>query len=147
MSGPDGILPAAGSGPGELPEVDTLAAVLRADTADLETYARVVFSTLADALPEGVVEIERDRSVAERLGGKPGRVRALRIRLGELSLSLEAGRHGLSAGARREVRGVAISNRAVPLEEWTRLLATELRRLAAESADARRALGRLLGAE
>lgn len=150
MSGPGDELPAewaAPAAPAELPDVDLLAAALRADAADLDAYTKVVLATLADALPTGVVEVERERSLADRVAGRPGRVAALRIHLGELALALSPGRHGLRAEVRREVRGVAISNKEVPLGEWTLLLATELRRVATESAAARRALGRLLGAE
>ncbi|MDA8289901.1 MAG: hypothetical protein M0014_15915 [Actinomycetota bacterium] len=130
-----------------LPDVDLLAAALRADRGDLDTYAKVLVGTLADALPDGVVEVARERSLAERVAGKPGTAKSVRVRLGELDLMLVSGRHGLVATASRSVRGVAISRKEVPLAEWTRLLATELRRMAEESAAARAALGRLLGAE
>ena len=139
--------PAGPSGDADLPDVDLLAAALRADAQDVDTYARVVLSTLAQALPPGVVEVERERSLGNRLSGQPGRVRALRIRLGETGLALSGARHGLRAQVSREVRGIAISNKEVDLAEWTRVLASELRRYAADSEAARVALGRLLGAE
>lgn len=128
-------------------DLDLLAAALRADTGDLDAYARVLLASLADALPAGVLEVTRERSMADRLGGRPGRVTALRVSLAGTTLELSSGRHGLVATTGREVRGVAISRRPVSLEQWASLLAEQLRQLAAESAAARAALGRLLGAE
>jgi hypothetical protein len=45
----------------------------------------------------------------------------------------------------REVRGVVISRQEISVAEWTQLLAQYLAQLAAESADARLALSKLLG--
>ncbi|MCU1489212.1 MAG: hypothetical protein JWM85_617 [Acidimicrobiaceae bacterium] len=130
-----------------VPGVDLLAAALRADQADLDTYSRVVLGTLADALPAGVVEVDRDRSVSDRMAGRPGRVRALRIGLGDVVLELVSARNGLQGMVTRQVRGVAISRKEVTLPAWTALLAEHLHRIATESASARQALARLLGAE
>ena len=47
--------------------------------ADLDVYARVLTTSLAAALPEGIVEVERDRSMGDRLAGRPGIVRSLRV--------------------------------------------------------------------
>lgn len=139
---PEVTLPEATAG-----DVDLLAAALRSERADLEVYERVLVGTLAEALPEGVVEVTRERSMADRLAGRPGRVQAIRARLGEHELELHEGRHGLVGTVARQVRGVAISRREVGLDEWTRLLAEHLAAFAAHSAAARAALGRLLGAE
>ncbi len=128
-----------------LPEVDLLAAALRLDHADLDLYSQVLLSSLADAFPPDLVEVERERSLSARLSGRPGQVARLRIVLGTWSLELERARNGLRALAARVVRGVAISRKEVSLEEWTVLLATELRSAAAQSEKARGALARLLG--
>ena len=128
-------------------DVDLLAAALRAERADLEVYERVLAGSLADALPEGVVEVTRERSMADRLAKRPGRVTSLRARLGEHDLELHEDRHGLVGTVTRQVRGVAISRREVDLDEWIRVLAEQLASLAERSAAAREALGRLLGAE
>jgi hypothetical protein len=126
--------------------VDVLAAALRADSADLEVYARVLTTSLTDALPSGMVEVERDQSMRDRLAGRSGRVRSLRVACGEVSLELARG-SGSTPVARvaRAVRGVIISSREVSVEEWTRLLADELAARARDSAAARAALARLLG--
>lgn len=127
-------------------DVDLLAAALRADAADLDVYARVLTTSLAAALPAEMVGIDRDRSFADRVAGRPGKVRGIRIALGDWELTLSPGPAGIPlAQARQKVRGVAISSREVTLDEWTRLLADGLAKRARESADARAALGRLLG--
>jgi hypothetical protein len=137
------------SEPPAIPEpadVDLLAAALRADSADLEVYARVLTASLVDALPAGMVEIERDQSMRDRLAGRPGVVRSLRIALGEVSLELARGPAGAPiARAARAVRGVVISSREVTVDEWTHLLADQLAVRARDSASARAALERLLG--
>lgn len=127
-------------------EVELLAAALRADAADLDTYARVLTTTIAAALPAGMVEVDRDRSLADRLAGRPGRAVAVRVRTGEHVLELVSGRPGaLAARVMQEVRGVVIARRDVPVADWLRLLAEHLARLAKDSAAARSALARLLG--
>jgi hypothetical protein len=127
-------------------EIDALAAALRADSADLDVYARVLTTSLADALPAGMLEVERDQSMRDRLAGRPGEVRTLRIGFGEVSLELDRGKGGAPvARAARAVRGVVISSREITVEEWTRLLADQLAVRAKDSAQARAALARLLG--
>lgn len=126
--------------------VDRLAAALRADRADLEVYERVLVGSLAEALPEGVIEVTRERSLGDRMAGRPGKVRSLRALLGDHQLELATGRHGLEATVTRQVRGVAISRRQVSLEEWTQLLAEQLTAFAERSTATREALERLLGA-
>jgi hypothetical protein len=127
-------------------DVDLLAATLRADSTDLDVYVRVLTTSLSEALPAGMVEVEREPSVRDRLAGRPGPVRAMRILLGETVLELARGRSGAPvARASRSVRGVVISSRDIGVDEWTRLLADQLVARAKDSADARAALGRILG--
>jgi len=126
-------------------EIDVLAAALRADAADLDVYARVLTTSLAAALPAEMVDIERERSFADRMTGRAGRVHTIRVALGDWELTLSPGASGVPVGqARQKVRGVTISSREVSLDEWTRLLATGLAKRAKESAAARAALQRLL---
>ena len=139
-------LPGGVGDPAEPGSVDLLAAALRADAADLATYERVLVSALASAFPEGMIEVERDRSFGDRLSGRGGKVRALRLHLGETTLELVAGRGAPTGYVARGVRGVTISRKEVPLSEWARQLAEALQRHAAESAEASAALARLLGA-
>jgi hypothetical protein len=135
--------------PGQGPEpddVDALAAALRADSADLDVYARVLTTSLAEALPEDMVSVEHDRSLGDRMAGRPGTVRSLRIDTGDATLELSRGRGGVPvARVARAVRGVVISSKEVPVEEWVQALADHLASRAKSSASARAALARLLG--
>jgi hypothetical protein len=139
---------AEGESPGSLEpsSVDLLAAALRAERADLDLYERVVLGALSEALPQGVVEVTRVRSVADRLAGRPGRVQAIAVELGEHRLELAGGHRGLVATVTRKVRGVSISRKEVTIEEWTKLLAEHLALVAARDATARAVLERLLRA-
>lgn len=137
----------AGPGPTAEPDVvEQLAAALRADTADLDSYHRVLSVTVGDLLPPGMVEVDRDRSMSDRVAGRPGTATAIRVHLGDRTLELTAKRGKLGATVAQEVRGVIISRKEVSVADWTAQLAGYLAALAAESAEARAALSRLLGA-
>ena len=136
---------AFGDDPVGVEAVPFLAAALRADVADLETYERVLANTIADALPLGMLEIERNRSLSDRVANRPGKVVAIAVHLGELTLELRAHHSSLVGTVRRTVRGVAISSKEVRLDEWTQLFAEQLARLAAENTAARAAIARMLG--
>jgi len=125
--------------------VEALAAVLRADTSDLDAYHRVLSSTIGDLLPGGMVEVDRERSMGDRMAGRPGSATAIRLHLGDKTLELVAHHGRLVATVAQDVRGVTISRREVPVAEWVQQLAVYLAALASENAEARDALGRLLG--
>ncbi len=136
-------LPAESDGDANV--VDLVAAAIRADTSDLDAYHRVLSATVSDMLPPGMVEVDRERSMKDRMAGREGRATSIRIRLGDRTLELVAQRGRLVATAAREVRGVVISRQEISVAEWTQLLAQYLAQLAAENADARLALSKLLG--
>lgn len=125
-------------------DVDLLAAALRADAGDVDTYARVLTETLGTTLPAGMVEVERDRSMKDRLAGRPGRATAIRIHGRDRSLELEAGRGAPVARIVREVRGVVIARDPVGLDVWLRQLADEITAAAAANATASDALAAFL---
>jgi hypothetical protein len=125
--------------------VEELAAALRADTADLDSYHRVLSDTVGSLLPGGMVEVERERSMSDRMAGRPGKASAIRLELADRTLELRAVKGRLVATASQQVRGVVISRKEVSVAEWARLLATYLAAVASENAEARAALGRLLG--
>ena len=125
--------------------VDLVAAAIRADTADLDSYHRVLSSTVSGLLPVGMVEVDRERSMKDRMAGREGQATSIRIRLGDLTLELASRHGGLVATSAREVRGVVISRQEISVAEWTQLLAQHLAKLAAQSAEARSALAKLLG--
>lgn len=134
------------SGLGPMGDVHLLAATLRADRADVESYARVLSGTLAASLPAGMVEVEYKRGLSDRLAGREGKAVALVVHGEERELALaEAPRGGVEAQVRQIVRGIVISRRTVGVDEWLHALAEDLTRIAQRNATAREALDRLLG--
>ncbi|MCX4458278.1 hypothetical protein OG585_37805 [Streptomyces sp. NBC_01340] len=129
---------------GQADSIDLLTAALRRDAADLEVYARVLTGTLAEALPPGSVAVERKRGMADRLAGRGARVERVEVSLGEQRLVLNlAGGHPKGEVC-KEVRGVVLSRRPVPLDEWVRELAGAIAARAQSDARARAALERLV---
>ncbi|MCF3962050.1 hypothetical protein [Streptomyces fuscigenes] len=129
--------------------VELLAAALRRDAADLDVYAQVLGSSLAEALPPGSVELERKRSVGDRMSGRPGRVERAEIALGDERLMLTMARGRLVPEILKVVRGVVLSRTQVEMDEWARRLAEAITARARSDARARAALERLVvgGAE
>jgi hypothetical protein len=120
-------------------------AALRADRSDVESYTRVLTSTLGDALPDGMVEVEYRRSVGDRVSGRQGQPVAVRVHGQDRDLELRQGKRGVDAEVRTIVRDVTISRKSIGIDEWLTLLAEELGKLAERDAAAREALSRLLG--
>ncbi|HET8583491.1 MAG TPA: hypothetical protein VFL65_09570 [Jatrophihabitans sp.] len=113
--------------------------------ADVVSMTQVLTATLADLLPGSLVQVERRRSVADRLAGRPGTPVSLTVRGTDRDLVLAAGRDGTpEAQIVHTVRGVVLSRTAVPITEWITALAAELDRRAASDEAARAALDRLL---
>lgn len=125
--------------------LDALAAALRADSADVATLTHVLAATLPDTLPAGMVEVTRDRSIADRLAGRAGRATGLTITFPERELQLRAGDGRPVAEVRTVVRGVVIARQQLGVAEWARVLASELGDLASHDAAARAALAAILG--
>ncbi|BCJ40104.1 hypothetical protein GCM10010168_29620 [Actinoplanes ianthinogenes] len=126
-------------------DLHLIAAALRADRADVESYTRVLLTVLGDALPPGLVQVDRERTLADRLSGRPGTPVSLTVTTPDERLVLRREPHGVRPEIRRIVHGVAISRATVTLDDWLLALAAVLSRLAADSTAARAALGRLLG--
>lgn len=116
-----------------------------ADFSDVAMFTRVFTRSFAQALPEGMVDVEHSRTMGDRLAGRPGRPVALRISFPERRLELRATRGWPDAEIDQVVRGVVLSRRQVDVEEWVQTLAAELTDLAARNAAARAALAALLG--
>ncbi len=91
--------------PGDNPSLDMVTAALRADSSDIAIYARVLTDSLGEALPPDCVIVDRDRSVSDRMKGRPGTVRKLTIRLGDqvMTLQLTGGRRPPRSAARSAV--------------------------------------------
>jgi len=129
--------------------VDLLASALAADAdfSDVAMFTRVFTEGFGRALPPGVVEIENSRTVGDRLAGRPGTAVRLTLSFPERRLELRAAQGWPEAEVQQVVRGVVLSRRPVPVEEWVRQLAAELAALAERNSAARAALASLLGTD
>jgi hypothetical protein len=130
--------------PAGSPSLDMVTAALRADSSDIAIYARVLTESLGDSLPPDCVSVERDRSVSDRMKGRPGTVSKITVRLGDQVMTL-----GLKGGAPaaevcREVRGVVLSRQPVQVAQWAAELARALVRHAEQNAATADALRRLV---
>jgi hypothetical protein len=130
--------------PAGSPSLDMVTAALRADSSDIAIYARVLTESLGDSLPPDCVAVERDRSVSDRMKGRPGTVTKITVRLGDQVMTL-----GLKGGAPaaevcREVRGVVLSRQPVQVAQWAAELARALVRYAEQNAATADALRRLV---
>jgi hypothetical protein len=147
-AGGDLAVPGAGGEPdvpGGGESVETLAAALRRDAADLQVYAEVLSGSLAEALPPGSVVLERKRSMGDRMAGREGRVERAEVSLEDherLILTMTRGRP--AAEVAKVVRGVILSRTEISVEEWTLRLAEAVARRARSDERARAALQRLV---
>jgi len=130
--------------PAENPSLDMVAAALRADSADIGIYARVLTESLGDSLPPGCVTVDRDQSMSDRMRGRPGSVKKVTVRLGESVMTLAVQRGAPVAEICREVRGIVLSRQQVPIDRWAAELAKALVRHAEENAVTAEALRRLV---
>jgi hypothetical protein len=130
--------------PADALSFDLVAAALRADSADVAVYARVLTESLGDALPAGVVEVDRERTMSDRMRGRPGEVSKITVRLGDEVLTLGKQNGRLVAEICKEVRGVVLSRRPAPVDEWLAELARGLVAYADENAQAAQVLRRLV---
>jgi hypothetical protein len=126
---------------GDMMQVHLLAAALRSERADVESYYRVLSEALGQALPPGMVELERRGGLFKR-DRTPV---ALHVHTADRQLELRTGRHGgVEAEVRQVVHDVVISRKALGVDEWLAVLAEELTKLAGRNTLAREALSRLL---
>jgi hypothetical protein len=125
--------------------LEMVTAALRMDNADAAIYAGVLTNSLAEALPPGYVTVERERSVSDRMRGRPGEVSKVEVRVGDQVLTLAVKKNGQPvAEICREVRGVVLSRQAVPLQQWAATLASSLMSHAESNAAAAEALRKLV---
>ena len=101
--------------------------------------------SLAGTVAAAALEVERDRSLADRLAGRPGRATRVQLTGPELTLTLTRDDAGRVLGqAARVVRRVVISRQEVSVARWLDLLAEQLHALAAMSAADEAAVGSVL---
>lgn len=130
--------------PGGDLSLEMVSAALRADSADVAIYARVLTESLGESMPPGCVTIERERSMSDRMRGRPGEVTKVTVRLGDRVMTLAVRGGQPVAEICREVRGVVLSRQPVQLGEWADELARALVAHAAQNAAAARALRKLV---
>jgi hypothetical protein len=130
-------------------DIDVLAAVVSRQTLDLNVYAGFLLDALAGALPSEYVTVQRRSSLGARLRRQQAPVIAVSVVLGEERFTLS--RPDPTAVARstigHEVGGIVLKSEPVPLDQWTRRLATALARLADRNQDAATALARIMSME
>ena len=124
--------------------LDMVTAALRADSTDVAIYARVLTQSLGEALPSEYVTVERDRTMSDRMKGRPGEVSKIVVRLGEQQMTLAVQNGRPVAESCRAVRGVVLSRQTVPVAEWAAALAGALLSYAEQNAEAAQALRKLV---
>jgi hypothetical protein len=124
--------------------LEMVTAALRMDSGDVTVYTRVLSKSLSEALPPGYVTVERERSVSDRMRGRPGEISKVAVRLGDQLMTLTLKNGQPSAEICREVRGVVLSRDTVPLQQWASALASALVVQAENNAQAAEALRRLV---
>jgi hypothetical protein len=122
-------------------EFDLDAAGLRADGAELLMGIEVLCRKLEEALPQAT----RVQRRSKRLFGGGKVVQSVEVKLGTTRYGLEVDGHAVRADRSQEVRGVVIKREPLELAAWVQALTGELREQAADSAQARTALERLVG--
>lgn len=117
-------------------DFDVLAASLRGDSADWQTYMVYLATKMTAALPMHV-KVER-RGIF-----KNGPPRKVSVTMGDHTYVVEEQHGSLASSRNRVVGGVEISHEPMDLSLWAEHLVADLRKLAARSADHRRALEKL----
>jgi hypothetical protein len=123
----------------DAPDLDLLAASLRADATDTAAFLEALAARLEGALP-GQVEVERKG----RLFGGAKRVRSIAVRLGDTHYEVPADGGAVEARRRSVVRGIALKSETLDLDAWIDALSRDLLALAEQSDRGRAALERLL---
>jgi hypothetical protein len=123
------------------PTFDLDAAGLRADGPDLLAGVEVLARKLEISLPKATSVQRRSR----RMFSKDKIVATIEVRLGTTRYGVQVDGEQVSADRQQEVRGVVIKREQLELAAWVDALTAQLREHAADSAEARAALERLVG--
>jgi len=121
------------------PDFELLAASLRADSSDLEAFLPSLAAKLCNALPDQV-DVERGGLLGR------GRIRCIRVFVGEHRYELRRDRGRVQPSRARVVRGIVLKTEELALDEWIDALSRDLADQAGTSERSRLALERLLGA-
>jgi prephenate dehydratase len=125
----------------EEPTFDLDAAGLRADGPELVAAVEVLARKLELSLPRATSVQRRSK----RMFSKDKVVESIEVRLGTTRYGLQVNGDRIAADRANEVRGVVIKREQLEVADWLGALAEELREQAADSAEAREALERLVG--
>jgi hypothetical protein len=117
---------------------DLLAASLRADARDLNSFFEVLAAKLSASFPEST-DIDR-----EGFRGR-GRVKSISVGLGEHRYGLERNSGGVTCLRASAVRGIVLKNEELDLDHWINSLSHDLAEAVEQSERGRLALERLLG--
>jgi hypothetical protein len=123
------------------PTFDLDAAGLRADGPQLLAGVEVLAHKLELSLPRATTVQRRSK----RMFSKDKVVESIEVRLGTTRYGVQVDGGDVSADRQQEVRGVVIKREPLEIADWVGALEAELREQAADSADARAALERLVG--
>ena len=123
------------------PTFDLDAAGLRADGPELVAAVEVLARKLEISLPRATSVQRR----ARRMFSKDKVVESIEVRLGTTRYGLVLDDDRVTADRQQEVRGVVIKREPLEVADWITALTTQLREQAADSAEAREALERLVG--
>jgi hypothetical protein len=124
----------------DAPDFDLVAASLRADSGDLETFVEVLATKLEVSFP-GHVKVERKGSRFVP-GARP--VRTISVPLGDSTFELEQDAGRVTCFRKAVVRGIALRTEELPLGDWIDGLSAALLAESASSEAARAALERLV---
>jgi hypothetical protein len=122
------------------PTFDLDAAGLRADGPELLAAVEVLARKLELSLPRATTVQRRSR----RMLSKDKVVESIEVRLGTTRYGVRVDGEQVSADRQQEVRGVVIRREPLELADWVVALEAQLREQAADSAEARAALERLV---
>jgi hypothetical protein len=123
----------------DAPDLDLLAASLRADAGDSAAFLDALAARLEGAFP-GQVDVERKG----RLLGGAKHARRVAVRLGDAHYEIESDGGTLVARRRSVVRGIALKSEDLAVDAWIENLSRDLLALAESSERGRIAFERLL---
>lgn len=101
----------------ELPGFDMVAASIRADASDLETFFRVLVAKMSDALGDRVT-VKRSGGLLKRDRPVTGVEMDLTTGGGGVVLTASRDHNAISCTVARRVRGISLSTKEVPMSEW-----------------------------
>ena len=130
--------------PDDAPSLEVVTAALRMDSVDVAIYARVLTQSLSEALPPDYVTVERERSMSDRMHGRPGEISKVEVTLDDQVMTLTVKNGRPTAQICRAVRGIVLSTKTVPIQQWAAELASALMSHAESNAQAAEALRRLV---